>query len=132
MVEAYRDLASLPYDEAFVSRSVELDELREKHYKKIVDNRSALPQLEACTVSMFDQIIVQNVEKASKLVNIPFAKTNPAECYDSLSQIAIMEAQAVLLSDDGMVSVLCTCIWFVIDYRPQKMRRHLKAVASQG
>jgi len=130
MAESYRDLTTLPYDDSYLDRSVDLDTLRNKAYKKTVDLRSAVPQLDECNVLTFNQILVQNIEKASKVTGNEYVASDPLRNYATLSQSLILEAQANLLTEYDIVSVLCTCLWFVIDYGPQQLARFLVSHAS--
>ena len=132
MVESYRDLTALPYDETYMSRIVDAETLKSGLYKGDVDARSAVPQLEECNGPIFDRILIHNIEKASWLVGCEYTKSDPLRLYERLGQDSILQSQAKLLTDKELVSVLCTCLWCVIDYRPQSMRNHLKTVASQG
>ena len=130
MVEAYRDLAAKPYDETYRTRSVSMEELASKTYKEAVGARSAIPQLDECSVLVFNQMLLQNIEKASGLVGCKFVVTDPLGQYDALSQDSILSAETKLLEEDDVVSVLCTCLWFVIDYGPRRIAGYLRAVSA--
>lgn len=127
MVEAYRDIAAMSYDETFLSRNASLSSLARKTYKDDVRLRSTIPRLEDCTVLVFNQILLQNLEKASQLVGCDFNGNNPTEHYESLTQEAILSEEGRLVADEAIVSVLCTCLWFVIDYRPKEMAQYLRS-----
>lgn len=129
MVEAHRDLIAMPYDDTYLQRTARLSDLRDGSYKELVGGRSALPRLEDCDVVVFSQMLLQNIEKASSLIGCNYNKSDPAEHYDALSQDAIMRAQERLITEQSVVGVLCTCLWFAIDYGPKRMRQSLKKFA---
>ena len=130
MVEAYRDLASLSYDDTYLERVVSLDALARKSYKEDVGLRSHVPQLEECNVIVLNQILIQNLEKAGALVGCGYIDTDPMRFYDALTQAAILAEEGKRLRTDAIVSVLCTCLWFVIDYRPEAMARYLRSFSA--
>lgn len=127
MIESYKDMLILPYDEKYNNRNISMELLKTKRYKEVVGARSKIPSIEACSTPVFDQILLQNIEKASLLVGYPFMISDLERIYEALTQESILMVEAELVESKAMVSVLCTCLWFVIDYGPLKMMRHLRS-----
>lgn len=129
MVEAYRDLSSLPYDATYMDKSVDMGLLRNKRYKDMVGARSRIPQIDECNVLILNQILFQNIEKAAQMVGSGYDAKNPLRDYEALKQGSILEVEAQSLANEGVIRVLCTCLWFVIDYGPQRLGGFLRSSA---
>ena len=108
MVEAFYHMESIP-DENFNKYIVTLDDLKDKKYKQMVHNicrdgdyAKFASDKEECGI-----VINQNLEKAKFLTNTKDA---------ILDSVKILNKQLDLLTNKKIVSVLCTCVFYITEY----------------
>ena len=114
MVEAFYHMRSIP-DKAYESYTASLQELQDKAYKARVqrENRDHDYRKFAATRDECSCVIRQNIEKAYHLVGYD------AAADDSIPEgVKILDAELTLLSRTGLISVLCTCVFYIWDYNP--------------
>lgn len=117
MVEAFYHMKDIP-DAAYNSYTVTLEELRNRKYKERVnrENRNHNYSKFATTKEECSTVIQQNIDKAWLLAN--------TECIvDKSTQMlpdagAVLKAQLRKMEEEQLVSVLCTCIFYIADYNP--------------
>lgn len=104
MVEAFYHMKSIP-DEDYNNYVATIDELKNKLYKTRVakENRNHDYRKFAVNKEECSTIIRQNIEKAKLIAN-------------SIETGDILEAQLDLLSIQELISVLCTCAFYIPDY----------------
>ena len=114
MVESFYHLKSLP-DPEYNNRTVSLDELARREYKVRVRNeclcnfRDYALNKEACNI-----VITQNIKKAQYITN------RKSDGNSSLpSSIEILQQQVEKMSQDKILYVLCTCVFYINDYNPR-------------
>ncbi len=117
MVEAFYHMKNIP-DAAYDSYTVTLEELRNRKYKERVnrENRNRDYSKFATTKKECSTVIKQNIDKAWLL-----AETE--HVVDGIFQIlpddgAVLKAQLKKMEDEQLVSVLCTCVFYIADYNP--------------
>jgi hypothetical protein len=118
MVEAFYHMKSIP-DTAYHDYVVSLDELQHRAYKKRVsqENRDHDYRKFAVTKDECNTVIGQNIEKAWRLTDPGHENQNlPPDSFD------ILCAQLQLLSTQQLVSVLCTCTFYIADYNPELLK----------
>lgn len=108
MVEAFYHMSSIP-DPAYNERIATLDELREGAYKKRVNRESRSGDYRKFATTRFDWtcVIRQNIEKALFL-----------QCATDTAPNTLILLQRELdeLRNKQRVFVLCTCIFYILDY----------------
>lgn len=114
MVESFYHMSSIP-DVEYNERQATLKELQEKSYKSRVngENRNHDYTKFADTKSDCSIVIKQNIDKAWELLGNNGFKTTLVPL-----QTEILEQQLTLLKEQGVVSVLSTCPFFIVDYNP--------------
>ena len=112
MVEAFYHMRAIP-DKDYESYAASMRELRDKAYKARVqrenrdhDYRKFAINREECSI-----VIRQNILKACHLVGYAPEDGIP-------EGPAILDAELALLSEAELVSVLCTCVFYIWDYNP--------------
>ena len=117
MVEAFYHMKDIP-DTAYDSYVATLDELRNRKYKERVnrENRNHDYSKFATTKEECSIVIRQNIDKAWLL--------SETECVmEEIAQVlpdagSVLKAQLRMMEEKQVVSVLCTCIFYVVDYNP--------------
>jgi hypothetical protein len=74
-------------------------------------------------------MLIQNIEKAAHMVGHDYDAKDPLRNYGALTQESILEAQTRSLANEGVVKVLCTCLWFIIDYGLRRLGAFLSSYA---
>lgn len=117
MVEAFYHMKSIP-DEGYNRYTASLEELRAKKYKERVnrENRNHSYAKFAETKEECSTVIRQNIEKAWIL-------SGTERLIGGISQfvpgsVDILKAQLGNLKEWQLVSVLCTCVFYIVDYNP--------------
>lgn len=117
MVEAYYHMKSIP-DPEFDSYTVSLEELTGHTYKGRVnrENRDHDYRKFGVNKKENDIVIRQNIAKAWRIAKpealSPLSIT-PPEAGD------ILRRQLEMLSKENILSVLCTCVFYIADYNPK-------------
>ena len=117
MVEAFYHMKSIP-DEDYNSYTASVDELRSHKYKERVtrENRNHSYAKFAVTKEECDTVIRQNIDKA-------WLVSETERLVDSISWLLpnsadVLKAQLRNLEKHQLVSVLCTCVFYIADYNP--------------
>lgn len=128
MIEAYYHMKSIP-DPEFNDRTVSLIELKNRKYKERVNKESKGRDYNKYITSKRDLsiIILQNWAKALQITS------GYMNCYLSLSAsdqrpdfAKLLQIQLDSIQQNQYVKVLCTCVFFILDYNP-----HLLALSPQ-
>lgn len=121
MVEAFYHMKSIP-DEDYYQYTASLEELRNRKYKERVtrENRNRSYAKFAVTKEECDIVIGQNIKKA-------WIVTEAEELVDGMMRILpnsldILKAQLRNLEERQLVSVLCTCVFYIADYNSSLLR----------
>ena len=116
MVESYRHFKAL--DESYLSLGVRIEDI--PRYKEIVgaEGCSKLAQLSKISKKTFNQIIILNLKKAEILVQLP-AGLSIEEGYSECTMNSVLEKELDLYKK-GLVLVLNTSLFVVIDYNPSR------------
>lgn len=116
MVEAFYHMKKIP-DEDYNSYIATLDELNEHKYKQRVnqENRNRNYAKFAVTKNECNTVIAQNIDKAKMLIN---EKGISYEANRSPDTVEVLEAQLKKLEVEKWVYVLCTCVFYIVDYNP--------------
>lgn len=108
MVESFYHMSDIP-DEKYNEYIVALDDLKNKKYKQIVHNicrdgdyAKFASDKKECSI-----VIKQNIEKAKLIIN------NDENMPNSID---ILNKQLDLLSSKKIISVLCTCVFYIAEY----------------
>ena len=122
MIESYYHLKSIP-DPDYNSYTTTLIELSKKRkaYKHRVHQESCISDRNTFFESKVNCSIVirQNFEKAWNIVGgIQSTDMCPP------NQEAILAKQLEMLCNDSRVSVLCTCVFYILDYNPALVMEH--------
>lgn len=117
MVEAFYHMKSIP-DEEYYQYTASLEELRNRKYKERVtrENRNHSYVKFAVTKEECNIVIGQNIKKG-------WIVTRAGELVDGMIRILpnsvdILKAQIRNLEEQQLVSVLCTCVFYIVDYNP--------------
>ena len=108
MVESFYRMSDIP-DEKYNEYVVALDDLKNKKYKQIVHNicRNGDYAKFASDKKECSIVIKQNLEKAKLMIN------NDENMPNSID---ILNKQLDLLSSKKIISVLCTCVFYIAEY----------------
>ncbi|MFT8351028.1 hypothetical protein [Clostridium saccharoperbutylacetonicum] len=118
MVEAFYHLESIP-DDQYCDRKVFMTELKNKQYKSRVqkETRGNAYSKFANKKDEYTIVILQNLAKALFLINGQVVEYNEALELSSLVDLnIILQRQVQNLEKHKFVYVLCTCIFFIMDY----------------
>ena len=111
MVESFYHMKSIP-DPDFMNYTVSMEELVSRTYKSRVKQACRIPYKNfAATKEACSQIISQNLEKAEMILR---------QSHNSLPTDTrmLLAAQLSFLQHHSMFYVLCTCIFYIVDYNP--------------
>lgn len=118
MVEAFYHMKSIP-DENYNFYTVSLAELVTKQYKARVnrENRDHDYSKFAVNKQECDIVIRQNIEKAF-YINGNTAPVPEESTLVLPNSLDTLNVQLNTLSNEGILSVLCTCVFYIVDYNP--------------
>jgi hypothetical protein len=117
MIEAFYHMISLP-DENYNSRKVDLNELINKTYKSRVHQESFTSFGTFATAKReCDIVILQNLSKAYSILGQEksWDQIN-IENFKDLSLFEVLHAQLDILRDESLLYILCSCVFFILDY----------------
>ena len=114
MIQSYKHLVTLP-DPGFENRSVTIAQT--KQYKQIVGDESAFTDLSAYNYPIFMSIAVHHIRKANKLLTGKYCLPGTDE-YMSWKGSDIYDVEYSLMEQHGIINVLNTVIFLLVDYRP--------------
>lgn len=114
MVESFYHMKSIP-DSEYNSYFATMEELTNKLYKQRVsrENRDRSYSKFAVDKAECDIVIRQNIDKAFWLTETTAAADDDLFVPNSVD---ILKMQLKLLKDDQLISVLCTCAFYIADY----------------
>lgn len=115
MVEAFYHMKSIP-DVEYDSYIVTMDELIAKKYKQRVnyENRNHNYSKFAVNKAECNTVIRQNIDKSWKLCGFQCIFNNEdTELPDSNE---ILQNQLLKMNLDNELAVLCTCVFYIVDY----------------
>lgn len=117
MVEAFYHMKDIP-DADYNSYTATLEELRNRKYKERVnrENRNRDYSKFATTKEECNTVIKQNIDKAWFL-------SETERVVDGISQTlpdssSVLKKQLKKMEEEQLVSVLCTCAFYIADYNP--------------
>lgn len=111
MVESFYHMKSIP-DPDYMNYTVSMEELISHTYKSRVKQTCRIPYKDfAATKETCNWVISQNLEKAKMLLHQP-------ENYLPIDTRKLLSAQLSLLQQRNLLYVLCTCIFYILDYNP--------------
>lgn len=118
MVESFYHMKSIP-DAEYNSRFARLSELTEHTYKRRVntENRNHDYSKFAVNRRECNIVIKQNVGKAWDII-----KEKGTEIF-SPEAIKVLEKQLFHIRENKLVFVLCTCIFFIVDYNSELIEK---------
>lgn len=123
MVEAFYHMSQIP-DEDYPEKMATLAELRARGYKGRVrretknhDYRKFVQTREDCSI-----VILQNLQKACFLSTGRTVNWKEALCHSQeISHELILQKQCASLKDRSLVAVLCTCVFYIAEYNPERL-----------
>lgn len=115
MMQSYKHINILP-DDSFSEKCVTLEQCKE--YKKIVGEESAYTDLSKYDYILLESLAVHHVRKANRIINGEYGIPSKEE-YVGWHGLDIYSKQMENLEKEGIVYILNTCIFMLIDYRPQ-------------
>lgn len=106
-------MKSIP-DIEYIERKVTKAELKAKEYKKRVHKETVGGDYRkfAATRKDCNTVIKHNIEKAFRITN----KAMKPERIPLLSEL--VRVQTDLYEKEGWLYVLCTCVFYIVDYNP--------------
>lgn len=121
MVEAFYHMNQIPDDE-YSTRTATLAELKAGDYKRRVsreskgaDYRKFVQTKEDCSI-----VILQNLQKAYFLsTGRTVDRQEVFRRREEISHEMILRKQCSILKEQGLVAVLCTCVFYIMEYRPE-------------
>jgi hypothetical protein len=117
MVEAFYHMKSIP-DKKYNNYTVSLGELVQRTYKQRVnlENRNHDYSKFAVSREECNIVIQQNIDKAW---NISKMEKPHGEEISSPELVEVLRNQLSKLEEEKSISVLCTCIFYIVDYNPK-------------
>lgn len=117
MIEAFYHMKDIP-DEAYNTYTATLEELRNRKYKERVnrENRNHDYTKFATTKDECTTVIKQNIDKAWLLSESERAGDGTDPLLPDAT--VLLKAQLKMLNEEQLVSVLCTCVFYIVDYNP--------------
>lgn len=117
MVESFYHMKSIP-DKNYDSYTVSIDELRDKRYKDRVrmESRGHDYSKFAVDKNECDIIIRQNYNKACMICGNDPTANDVLESFEQGDQL--LTKQTDMLDREGRLFVLCTCVFYILDYNP--------------
>ena len=117
MVEAFYHMKSIP-DQNYNDYTVSLSELSQRTYKQRVnlENRNHDYSKFAISREECNIVIRQNIDKAW---NISEVETLHIEEYSLPELVEVLRMQLSKLEVERAISVLCTCVFYIVDYNPK-------------
>ncbi len=121
MIEAFYHLSNIP-DRDYNERSVTLQELQEHLYKRRVPTESYRKNYSKFALSKneYTTVLMQNLAKAYYLSEgemVNWDKILSKAYYPDMQ--LILRKQLYFLSKDSLIYVLCTCVFYIVEYNPK-------------
>lgn len=116
MIEAFYHMKSIP-DLDYNHYTVSLEELSEGTYKKRVNNENRNHNYSkfAVTRKECNIVINQNIDKAWIVSQMVRSNDN-----DPLPKsVEVLKKQIIKIETEELISVLCTCAFYIADYNPK-------------
>jgi len=112
MVEAFYHVKSV-VDANYFTYVVTMDELISKQYKRRVGVESCASNYNNFPANKDDCSIIirQNISKAWHMLGLATNTVAPAS-------LDILAAQIATMNDTEAIAVLCTCVFYIVDYNP--------------
>lgn len=116
MIESYRDYKEPLIDSNYKNLFVKVDDVLNKKYKSIVNQRGTNKNISKYTSKEFELLFLQNLLKANYILEKDFI----APEYDSFENIiigqSILEKQFEYITTENKIAVLCTCLFVFVYY----------------
>ena len=121
MVEAFYHMKNIP-DVDYNSYTVSMDELRLRTYKQRVNFESRNHDYSKFAINRSECNIVihQNIDKAWGLTEIQRISGGAEFLLPDSTEI--LQKQLLKIRYEKVVSVLCTCVFYIVDYNPRLIR----------
>lgn len=118
MVEAFYHMKSIP-DEDYNSYIATMEELKSHKYKGRVVNENRNHRFSKFAVNKeeCDIVIKQNIDKAWIISELECMTSDLITLYPESS--TILSSQLAKLKNDDELFVLCTCVFYILDYNPK-------------
>lgn len=124
MVEAFYHMKSIP-DPAYEAYMVSIDELKDGNYKDRVKKTCRIPYRKfAETRELCDIVINQNLSKALMI-------TKEKKNSTSISMTDLLNQQITMLVEKEAFYVLCTCIFYILDFNPNLVSVRLSTISKK-
>lgn len=116
MIEAYRDYKEPLIDPNYKNLFISVEDLKNKKYKSIVNNRGTNKNFSKYTAEEFELLFLQNLLKANYLL----ANETDVPIYDFFVKMtagqSILEKQFEFILKEEKIAVLCTCLFVFVYY----------------
>lgn len=121
MVEAFYHMKNIP-DEEYNTYTATMEELKKHKYKARVnlENRNHNYAKFAATKEECTTVIVQNIEKSWLLAETERMVNGVEQLLPD--SVDVLKAQLRKLEEHQLVSVLCTCVFYIADYNPKLLK----------
>ena len=121
MVEAFYHMKNIP-DEEYNTYTATMEELKNHKYKVRVnlENRNHNYAKFAATKEECTTVIVQNIEKSWLLAATERIVNGVVQLLPD--SVDVLKAQLRKLEEHQLVSVLCTCVFYIADYNPKLLK----------
>ncbi len=116
MMQSYRHFTELP-DHNFKDLTVDMSQI--KGYKELVGQKSKFTDLSKYTYETFYSLAVHHLKKMNMILNKNYEIPSESEYLD-FDTVETYAFQLNMLNDTGLIYVLNTCIFALIDFAPTK------------
>lgn len=128
MVEAFKHLSCVD-DAGYLYLKVLYEDLKGKRYKRIVSGYTFQADYKQYTREECLAVFRQNIVKANYILYGENAFPAGEEEYFKIDLDKILHIQCGLLKADEKFYVLCTCLFFLLDYKPKALLNEIKNLA---
>lgn len=122
MVEAMEHFISFPNDASYKNRMVTKDMLANHEYKEAVhmDAGAVRKTIDFKTKGAIDNVIAMNLVKAKYILTGDYSRVKTVEEYRAIDCEQILKEQAEMYAKIEQFYVLCTCVFYVLDFDETK------------
>ncbi len=122
MIESISHFVTFPNDNSYKNRIVTKSNLVNHEYKEIVHNDNHLISnlLDLKNKGVVDNVIQMNLMKTKHILDSDFARITTSVEYLAINQIDVLKKQAELYDKSEIMYVLCTCIFYLLDFDPKR------------
>lgn len=126
MIEAYRDFNPAAPSNSYYCVDIDISDIKEKKYKEIVGKRGYDLDISSYNIDLFENVIIQNIEKANYIINNKYELPEYMEFLSYIYESILLKKEFDYIKQKNKISVVCTCIYILISYYGKEYYNKLK------